>query len=118
MRAQQEQALHESEQGQRRHRFRLDFGKTCIIAGMTWKSDDDADVHVDARGLECPEPLVRARLALKQMRAGQVVEVWATDPLAALDLEALCARTGDLYLGARADPEGQRLRIRKADIKP
>lgn len=75
----------------------------------------DADIApeiVDARGLFCPEPLVLARRALKQHAAGRVLEVWATDPLASLDIEALCARGACVYLGCRSDGDGiMRIRI-------
>ena len=46
------------------------------------------------------------RLALNAAGAGDSIEVWVTDPLAPLDLEALCARTGDHYCGLRELEEG------------
>jgi tRNA 2-thiouridine synthesizing protein A len=62
---------------------------------------------VDARGLLCPQPLVLARLALRGAADGAVIEIWATDPLAPLDLEALCARGACHYLGCtNADDDG------------
>jgi TusA-related sulfurtransferase len=61
---------------------------------------------VDARGMLCPEPLVLTRLALNAADVGQLIEVWVTDPLAPLDLEALCARTGDHYCGLRELEDG------------
>lgn len=73
---------------------------------------DNAVQIVDARGLSCPEPLVLARLALRQHAAGRVLEVWATDPLASLDIEALCARGAGVYLGCEIDVDGvMRIRI-------
>lgn len=73
---------------------------------------DNAVQIVDARGLSCPEPLVLARRALKQHAAGSVLEVWATDPLASLDIEALCARGACVYLGCESDVGGvMRIRI-------
>ncbi len=73
---------------------------------------DNAAAIVDARGLSCPEPLVLARLALRQHAAGRVLEVWATDPLASLDIEALCARGAGVYLGCEIDVDGvMRIRI-------
>lgn len=75
------------------------------------QNTDNAPAIVDARGLSCPEPLVLARLALKQHAAGRVLEVWATDPLASLDIEALCARGACVYLGCASDVDGV-LRIR------
>jgi len=63
-------------------------------------------IVIDARGLLCPEPLVRTRLALRLAAAGAIVEIQATDPLAALDIEVLCARGGAVYLGCTSDAEG------------
>lgn len=61
---------------------------------------------IDARGLSCPEPLVLARRALRQGEAGARYELLATDPLAPLDIEALCARGACVYLGSHADAAG------------
>jgi tRNA 2-thiouridine synthesizing protein A len=44
-------------------------------------------VHtVDARGLRCPLPLVKTKLALEQLAPGESVRVLATDPEAPIDL--------------------------------
>lgn len=42
-------------------------------------SSTNIDTHLDARGLRCPMPLLRAKQALNKMRAGQTLEVLATD---------------------------------------
>lgn len=65
---------------------------------MEQKPDAAVPHTVDARGLWCPEPVVLARLALNACAPGTVVRVLSTDPLAPLDLEALCARSGHRYL--------------------
>jgi len=54
----------------------------------------EADQHIDARGLNCPLPVLKAKLALNRMRAGEILHVEATDPHATIDFEAYCARTG------------------------
>ena len=51
-------------------------------------------IIVDARGQLCPWPLILAKQALSQLASGATIEVWADDPLAELDLRALCARAG------------------------
>ena len=51
-------------------------------------------VKVDARGLWCPEPVIRARLALQNLAPGERIELLATDPHAELDLEVFCATGG------------------------
>jgi len=47
---------------------------------------------VDARGLRCPLPLVRAREEMEYVRPGEVLEVLATDPGADHDLRSWCRR--------------------------
>jgi tRNA 2-thiouridine synthesizing protein A len=51
---------------------------------------------VDARGLACPLPLVKARAALDRCGPADVLIVLATDPEAPLDLGALAAEHGRL----------------------
>jgi tRNA 2-thiouridine synthesizing protein A len=46
---------------------------------------------VDARGLRCPMPLVRARQALRALAPEETLVVLATDPEAPIDLAALAA---------------------------
>lgn len=52
-----------------------------------------ADRKVDARGLLCPEPLVRCRQAFRGLAAGGTVHVVATDPHAEIDFEVFAHRT-------------------------
>lgn len=59
---------------------------------MSWAAN--VDRHLDVSGLLCPEPVMRARLALAKMHSGQVLEIRATDPLAEVDLRLFCERTG------------------------
>jgi tRNA 2-thiouridine synthesizing protein A len=49
---------------------------------------------LDARGLHCPLPLIRARRALAELGAGETLVVLATDPEAPIDLAALAADEG------------------------
>ena len=49
---------------------------------------------VDARGLRCPLPLVRARQALSRLGSDETLVVLATDPEAPIDLAALAADVG------------------------
>jgi tRNA 2-thiouridine synthesizing protein A len=52
-------------------------------------------VHtVDARGLKCPLPLVKTKLALEQLEPGETVRVLATDPEAPIDLAAWADHAG------------------------
>jgi tRNA 2-thiouridine synthesizing protein A len=59
---------------------------------------------LDATGLKCPLPVLKAKKALKAMPAGDRLEVRATDPGAPGDFAAFCEATGDTL--ERSDSEG------------
>lgn len=50
---------------------------------------------VDAKGLNCPMPVLRAKKALRNLSAGDTLEVLATDPGAVADFEAFSRATGN-----------------------
>ena len=50
--------------------------------------------ELDARGLNCPLPILRAKKALTGMNAGQVLKIVATDPGSVKDFQAFCQQTG------------------------
>lgn len=52
------------------------------------------DQRLDAKGLNCPLPVLKTKVLLTRMLPGQVLYVEATDPHATIDFEAYCARTG------------------------
>jgi tRNA 2-thiouridine synthesizing protein A len=58
---------------------------------------------LDARGLHCPLPLIRARRELAGMAAGETLVVLATDPEAPIDLAALAADEGHSIVRERAE---------------
>ncbi|HTZ79367.1 MAG TPA: sulfurtransferase TusA family protein [Stellaceae bacterium] len=60
---------------------------------------------LDAKGLRCPLPVLKARKALKDVAAGGVLRVLATDPGAVKDFEAFCKTTGHRLLAHRAEGE-------------
>jgi tRNA 2-thiouridine synthesizing protein A len=62
-------------------------------------------VVVDARGLRCPLPLVRARQALASLAPGEALVVLATDEEAPIDLGALAADLGRAFTVERDGPE-------------
>jgi tRNA 2-thiouridine synthesizing protein A len=62
-----------------------------------------ADVQVDARGLNCPMPIVKTAQAVKAMASGQTVEVLATDPGSVKDFAAWSKTTGNDILEQTAD---------------
>jgi len=50
---------------------------------------------VDAKGLNCPVPVLKAKRALKNLTAGDTLEVLATDPGATADFQAFSRATGN-----------------------
>src|SRR5579864_3277844 len=58
------------------------------------------DSTLDATGLLCPLPVLKARRALKAVPAGGILEVLATDPGATKDFEHFCQTTGCTLLTA------------------
>ncbi len=56
------------------------------------------DVEVDACGLKCPMPILRAKKALAGLSTGQIVKVIATDTNAVGDFEAFARQTGNALL--------------------
>ena len=63
------------------------------------------DKEVDARGLNCPLPILRAKKMLAEMQSGQTVRVMATDPGSIKDFQAFARQTGNELLsqGETAD---------------
>ena len=53
------------------------------------------DREVDARGLNCPLPILRTKKTLNDMVTGQVVRILATDPASVRDFEAFARQTGN-----------------------
>lgn len=60
--------------------------------------------HIDALGRECPWPLILSKQSLRGMRSGAVLRIDVDDPMAELDLRALCAREGHKWLSITARP--------------
>lgn len=54
----------------------------------------DFDKELDARGLNCPLPILRCKKSLAEVEAGQVLKVVATDPGSVKDFQAFCKQTG------------------------
>ena len=58
----------------------------------------DFDEALDASGLNCPLPILRAKKALNALDAGQVLRIVATDPGSVKDFEAFAKQTGNELL--------------------
>ena len=55
----------------------------------------DFDQELDATGLNCPLPILRAKKSLATMNTGQVLHIIATDPGSVKDFEAFAKQTGN-----------------------
>lgn len=60
----------------------------------------DFDKELDARGLNCPLPILRTKKALTDMGSGQVLKILATDPGAVKDFQAFSKQTGNTLLAS------------------
>jgi tRNA 2-thiouridine synthesizing protein A len=69
---------------------------------------------LDVKGLSCPLPILRARKAMKDMAAGAVIEVLATDPGSVKDFAAFCQQTGNRLVGQEQADGVYTFRIEKA----
>ena len=59
------------------------------------KYERDADKTLDAKGLNCPLPILKAKKAIAEVPKGGTLEVLATDPGAVADFQAFCKSTGN-----------------------
>jgi len=57
-----------------------------------------ADMELDARGLNCPLPILRAKRSMNELASGQVLRILATDPGSVKDFEAFSKQTGNELL--------------------
>lgn len=58
------------------------------------------DKELDARGLNCPLPILRTKKALTDMVSGQVLKIMATDPGSVKDFQAFSKQTGNSLLSS------------------
>ena len=61
-------------------------------------TSDKFDREVDARGLNCPLPILRAKKALAELQTGQVLKIVCTDPGSVRDFQAFARQTGNVLL--------------------
>ena len=67
----------------------------------TATGDDATPQVLDVTGLNCPLPVLRAKVALGKMAPGERLTVLATDPYSVMDFEAFCNKTGHRLLAQR-----------------
>jgi len=63
----------------------------------------EASVTLDARGLNCPMPLLKAKKALNEMAGGETLWVMATDPGSVRDFEVFSRQSGHALLSSGQD---------------
>ena len=58
----------------------------------------EANKEIDTRGLNCPLPILKAKKALSEMQAGEILKVISTDPSSTRDFQAFARQTGNELL--------------------
>ncbi|WMD23140.1 sulfurtransferase TusA family protein [Achromobacter seleniivolatilans] len=80
---------------------------SSVEAGLdTGAQAPDFEQEVDASGLTCPLPILRAKKALAQMASGQVLRVITTDRNAIRDFQAFARQTGNVLV-AQQESDGR-----------
>lgn len=73
----------------------------------------DVSDTIDARGLLCPLPVLKLRKRLNTVEDGALVELWADDPAAAIDVPHFCTESGHELIGTDAHAAYVTYRVRK-----
>ncbi len=70
-------------------------------------------VRIDALGLLCPLPVLKARKRMKTLNSGDILELWADDPAAIIDVPHFCSEAGHKLVSTQDLGEGQLYAIQK-----
>lgn len=73
-----------------------------------------ADQTLDAKGLNCPLPILKAKKALKGMTGGQTLAIETTDPGSVADFAAFCNQTGNELMSSGSEGDVYKFEIKKA----
>ena len=73
----------------------------------------DFDHELDACGLNCPLPVLRAKKTLDKMASGEILRIIATDPGSVEDMAALARQTGHELLESSQDSDKYVFRMKK-----
>lgn len=76
-------------------------------------SEVNIALHVDASGLPCPMPLLKAKQAMHQVAAGEMIAIVATDAGSWRDIPAWCALAGHTIVEQHQQDERFQFVIRK-----
>jgi len=63
----------------------------------------EANTHLDALGLRCPEPVMMVRLHIRKLADGETLSVSADDPSTARDIPSFCRFMGHTLLTSQTD---------------
>ncbi len=74
----------------------------------------EAKQTLDARGLNCPLPILRTKKSLSTLQSGETLKVIATDPGSLKDMSAFCDQTGNALLSSQQTGKDYEFVIRKA----
>lgn len=77
------------------------------------KSNIEADHILDARGLDCPQPIIQTRQIMRELSVGDTLLVLTTDPGSVLDFQAYCRMSDIELLQMRESPEEYHFLMRK-----
>lgn len=69
---------------------------------------------LDARGLNCPLPILRTKKAIAALSSGEILEITASDPGSVKDLDSFCSQTGHEMVSSEEIEDGFFFKIRKA----
>ncbi len=72
-----------------------------------------ADQTLDAKGLNCPLPIIKAKKALKGMSPGEVLAIESTDPGSVADFAAFCRQTGNELVSSEQSGDIYNFEIKK-----
>lgn len=74
----------------------------------------NATQSLDARGMNCPLPILRTKKALTSLGSGETLAVISTDPGSVKDMQAFCKQTGNELLSSSANQGEFEFLIRKS----
>ena len=81
---------------------------------MSTSSSGPHDPILDARGLMCPMPVLKAKKALRDVKEGGILQILATDPGSVADMKAFCEMTGNRLISSEQDGDVFVYHIEKA----
>jgi len=82
-------------------------GSRCGATGWLMPATDPIDARLDATGLLCPLPVLKARKRLSALPRGAMLMIRADDPAARIDFPHFCAEQGHALVAQTDEPDGE-----------